>query len=135
MKTLYPHDSILLLPGQCLSFRSEQALWLRADLGRLWLTGRDIADDIWLQEGESAILLPNPHLVVQADAVLARMDALSPQTLHNSSRHRVPQLPPALLCNQRIASNAGLFPYILRREASYNALPDMQAAPAGLPAT
>ncbi|WP_338849487.1 DUF2917 domain-containing protein [Massilia sp. W12] len=119
MRTLYANDSLVLLSGQCLSRRSASPLWLRAECGRLWLTASGLNEDIWLQPGESVILPPNPHLVAQTDAGMARLDALSPQALQYSGQ-TLSMLRALFPDGKTLRTKAWLFPYILRRDASYN---------------
>lgn len=81
MKNIVANDSLVLLPGQVISVTSETAQLMRVDCGRVWVTMNDDFDDHWLFGGDSLLLGPARHVVIEADKEFSRIDFLpSPQT-------------------------------------------------------
>ena len=76
MKILQTNHSLALLPMQTLSFRSQASLWLRVDIGSVWLTAQGKLEDYWLHAGDSVVLDANPHLVLEAGNIFTRLDVL-----------------------------------------------------------
>lgn len=76
MKILQANDSLALLPSQTLSFCSQSSLWLRVDIGSVWITKLGSLDDYWLHAGDSVVLDANPHIVLEAGDTFTRLDVL-----------------------------------------------------------
>lgn len=76
MKNIVANDSLVLPPGQLISVISDAAQLMRIDCGCVWVTIEGDADDHWLFGGDSLLLVPAQHVVIEADKVFSRIDFL-----------------------------------------------------------
>lgn len=81
MKNIVANDSLVFQPGQLISVSADAALTMRVDCGCVWVTIEGDAIDHWLFGGDSLLLVPARHVVIEADKVFSRIDFLpSPET-------------------------------------------------------
>ncbi|WP_394782219.1 DUF2917 domain-containing protein [Undibacterium sp.] len=76
MKKINAKDSLTLTAGQLISVSADVMLKLRMDHGRVWVTQEGDEYDYWLQAGDTLILHPLRHIVIEADGQFSRMDVL-----------------------------------------------------------
>lgn len=76
MKNIVANDSLVLQPGQLISVTSAAAQLMRIDCGCVWVTIEGDAYDHWLFGGDSLVLVPARHVVIEADKVFSRIDFL-----------------------------------------------------------
>lgn len=76
MKNIVANDSLVFQPGQLLSVSADAALTMSIDCGCVWVTVEGDATDYWLFRGDSLVLAPARHVVIEADKVFSRIDFL-----------------------------------------------------------
>ncbi|MFZ6647452.1 DUF2917 domain-containing protein [Undibacterium sp. TJN25] len=76
MKKINAKDSLILSAGELVSVSVDVMLKLSIDCGRVWVTQEGDEYDYWLQAGDTLILHPLRHIVVEADGLFSRMDLL-----------------------------------------------------------
>ncbi|WP_025916949.1 DUF2917 domain-containing protein [Herminiimonas sp. CN] len=76
MKNIVANDSLVLQPGQLISVTSDAAQLMRIDCGRVWVTIEGDPMDHWLFGGDSLLLVPARHVVIEADKMFSRIDFL-----------------------------------------------------------
>lgn len=74
MKSIEVCDSLVFQPGQLLSVSADAALTMRIDCGCVWVTVEGDVTDYWLFRGDSLVLAPARHVVIEADKVFSRVD-------------------------------------------------------------
>jgi len=74
MKNIEVYDSLVLQPGQLISVSADAAFTLRVDCGCVWVTIEGDATDYWLFRGDSLLLAPARHVVIEAHKVFSRVD-------------------------------------------------------------
>ena len=74
MKNIVANDSLVFQPGQLISVSADTALTMRIDCGCVWVTIEGDATDYWLFGGDSLLLVPARHVVIEADKVYSRVD-------------------------------------------------------------
>ena len=93
MKILSENTSLALLPAQALSFQSKRAMRLRVEHGTLWITCYGAAEDYWLHAGESMVLPPSRHVVMEAQQALTRLDVFPVAPSHGAPQLRTDAKP------------------------------------------
>ncbi len=59
-------SALALAAGELLRLEAPEALEVRCESGRLWITETDRPDDVWLRAGESALLRGEGAVVLEA---------------------------------------------------------------------
>jgi hypothetical protein len=80
MQDISADESFSLAPRQLVSLMLEQSQTIRIACGRVWLTIEADVNDYWLSAGDTLVLVPGRHIVIEADKSFSRIDVL-PQTL------------------------------------------------------
>ena len=80
MQDISAHEPLSLAPRQLVSLMLEQSQTIRIACGRVWLTIEADVNDYWLSTGDTLVLVPGRHIVIEADKSFSRIDVL-PQTL------------------------------------------------------
>ncbi len=76
MKKINAKDSLILSAGELVSVSTDIALKLSIDCGRVWITQEGDETDYWLLAGDTLVLQPLRHIVIEADGQFSRMDVL-----------------------------------------------------------
>ncbi|MES2070606.1 MAG: DUF2917 domain-containing protein [Pseudomonadota bacterium] len=76
MKKINAKDSLVLAAGELISVNTEVVLKLSIDCGRVWVTQEGDEYDYWLLAGDTLVLHPLRHIVIEADKQFSRMDLL-----------------------------------------------------------
>ncbi|GGC75204.1 DUF2917 domain-containing protein [Undibacterium terreum] len=76
MKKINAKDSFILQAGEVISASADIVLKLSIDCGRVWVTQEGDEYDYWLQAGETLVLQPLRHIVIEADGEFSRVDLL-----------------------------------------------------------
>ncbi len=85
MKILSENTSLALLPAQALSFQSKRAMRFFVKHGSLWITCYGAAEDYWLHAGESMVLPPSRHVVLEAQQAMTRLDVFPVAPNHGAT--------------------------------------------------
>ncbi|HTD03831.1 DUF2917 domain-containing protein [Undibacterium sp.] len=74
MKKINAKDTLTLSAGELVSVVADIALTLSIDCGRVWVTLEGDEFDYWLLAGDTMVLHPLRHVVIEADREFSRMD-------------------------------------------------------------
>ena len=76
MQDISAEESLSLAPRKLVSLMLEQSRTIRVVCGRVWLTIEADVNDYWLSAGDTLMLAPGKHIVIEADPVLCCIDVL-----------------------------------------------------------
>jgi hypothetical protein len=77
MQNIADEDTWFIAPFHLVSVRLEQEQPMRIVTGRVWITIEADATDYWLAAGETIVLPPDRHIVIEAGTEHSCVDVIS----------------------------------------------------------
>jgi len=90
MKNLSAYESLTLSPRQLVSVTVEASCAIRIDCGLVWVTIEGDGNDYWLSSGDTLVLVPDRHIVIEADKFFSRVEVLPQAMLKAAAQTHLP---------------------------------------------
>ena len=81
MQDISPEESMSIAPRQLVSLLLAQSRTIRVVCGRVWLTIEADVNDYWLSAGDTLVLAPGRHIVIEADPAVSCIDVPAPSLM------------------------------------------------------